>query len=212
MCMFQRLSHSRQQSRFSASSLNINCIPHTIIETDASCKIIPESGAREAAQQISFAPLSHLPCLLVQGHFFSQLPALLIELGNIKIKLMDLTLVLMAEKDIAKSLSLCRVGLAEVKSIKLSSCQDHQIILFRFCTLEVHSTRIYTLKILDFHISKERTNPISHGIAGYLLWNNLLNWLTLFLCSLQNQGGKLINIYNININQAKELCSLCLNS
>lgn len=78
--------------------------------------------------------------------FFPHLLALLIKLGNTKIKLMDLTLVLMAEKGTAKSLSLsfCWVDLAEQKGIKPSSRQEYQIILFQFYTLEVHSICTYT--------------------------------------------------------------------
>lgn len=54
----------------------------------------------------------------------------------------------------------------------------------------MYAEHTYILKTSDFHIDKENTNPIFPGIAGYLLWNNVLNGLMLFPCSMQNQAGK----------------------
>lgn len=54
----------------------------------------------------------------------------------------------------------------------------------------MYAEHTYILKTSDFHIDKENTNPIFPGIAGYLLWNKVLNGLTLFPCSMQNQSGK----------------------
>lgn len=149
LIIFHILLHRLKQAISSSSSLKVVLV-------------------RLCSKCLSLAPLSNLLCLLVQGHFF-WLSAILIKLGNIKIKLMDLTLVFMAEKGIAESLFfflLDWLGWGK----KPSSRQEYQIILLQFYTLEVHNM----LKTSDFHISKEKTNPVFHGIAGCFLWNNLL--------------------------------------
>lgn len=82
---------------------------------------------RQCSKCLSVALVSNL-LFISPRTIFPQVPALVIKLGNFKIKLMDLT----AERGTAKSLSFCCVGLAELKGIKLLFCWEYQIILFQF--------------------------------------------------------------------------------
>lgn len=112
-------------------------------------------------------------CLLVQGHFF-QLSAILIKLGNIKTQLTDLTLVLLAVKGIAKSLFVFLPGWRGWgkghKPFLPPGASDG-------CVRVLHSGGTGHTQGFRLPRQQRKNNPVFHGIAGCLLWNNFLNRL-----------------------------------